>query len=188
MCSAPAEGGLSLDIPFVSPTIPRRRMRGDQDDHLLPLQDLPKGDLFLPTHDNFTFSNGSDDKQLTYLQYKQPEDFYAIKSLSTSSEDSLDITDSSNGYTISSIVNDTSIRAAMIPKKLHYLETECEIDFNQLVFIAKLGEGAFGEVWRAHLWDIEVAVKVLKGNFLRASPLEELADEVAMLKYVFIIP
>ena len=66
--------------------------------------------------------------------------------------------------------------------KLSYLEAQHEISHSQLTFINKLGEGAFGEVWRAFLWDTEVAVKVLKGNFLRTSPLEELAEEVAMLK------
>ena len=71
--------------------------------------------------------------------------------------------------------------------KLSQLDSKCEISYSQLQFINLLGEGAFGEVWRANLWGMEVAVKKLKGNFLRASPFVELAEEVAVLKFVLFI-
>jgi hypothetical protein len=90
-----------------------------------------------------------------------------------------------DGY-VSSSTDERSMSSMDSPhsslNKLSYLQSSGEIQHSQLVFANKLGEGAFGEVWRALLWDMEVAVKVLKGNFLRTSPLEELAEEVALLK------
>eukprot|EP01103_Thecamoeba_quadrilineata_P014399 TRINITY_DN4290_c0_g2_i1.p1 TRINITY_DN4290_c0_g2~~TRINITY_DN4290_c0_g2_i1.p1 ORF type:complete len:1044 (-),score=175.75 TRINITY_DN4290_c0_g2_i1:118-2904(-) len=61
------------------------------------------------------------------------------------------------------------------------LESRCEIDYAQLVFGKKLGEGAFGEVYRAHLWGMDVAVKKIKiENHL--FPITELTNEIALLK------
>lgn len=71
---------------------------------------------------------------------------------------------------------------AWADKFLSLLQGTTEIAFEQIVFYSKLGEGAFGEVWRAQLWDMDVAVKKLKGTLLHDSILTELADEVALLR------
>ena len=39
---------------------------------------------------------------------------------------------------------------------------QAEIDPIALKFTRKLGAGAFGEVWRAELWSMDVAVKKLR--------------------------
>lgn len=82
--------------------------------------------------------------------------------------------------------HDLSLDASKWSAKLSQLESKCEISYAQLQFICLIGEGAFGEVWRANLWGMEVAVKKLKGNCLRASPFVELAEEVAVLKFDFL--
>lgn len=158
--------GLSLEFGDEPPLIPRRKLRAS---------DSPV--LF----DSPTFRQDTPPPQvashlaITLSQYKQFQALYSTPTNPTPS----DIYFSQQSQ---SITQNTNSRASQLPKKLEFLEQQCEIDFDQLVFKNKLGEGAFGEVWRGSLWDLDVAIKRLKGNFLRASPMEELADEVALLK------
>lgn len=53
------------------------------------------------------------------------------------------------------------------------LDGKCTIDYKDLKFICKIGEGMFGDVHRAQLWGMDVAVKKLKCD-TSAFPIEEL--------------
>eukprot|EP01102_Stenamoeba_stenopodia_P010693 TRINITY_DN324_c0_g3_i1.p1 TRINITY_DN324_c0_g3~~TRINITY_DN324_c0_g3_i1.p1 ORF type:complete len:1230 (-),score=275.04 TRINITY_DN324_c0_g3_i1:2625-5846(-) len=64
---------------------------------------------------------------------------------------------------------------------LNILEKRSDIDYSHIQFGRRLGAGAFGEVFHAQLWGIDVAVKKIKCeryNF----PLQEVTSELAMLR------
>ena len=169
--SSPQRRGLNLDLRLDGPMIPRRsRIVRDS-----PVVDSPS---FRPPENIFD-SGDSIHPSVTLSQYQQFQALYK-----TPEADSKPNTSELyfSQYTQPETNSSSNLRASQLPKKLKYLESQCEIEFDQLKFVNRLGEGAFGEVWRGCLWDLDVAIKKLKGNFLRASPLEELADEVALLK------
>lgn len=171
-----ASPGLSLELSNNGPLIPRRKGR-------------PASTVVF---DSPSFRPPSSDAQtqvpphleITISQYKQFQALYSTPTTPSTSDIYFQYTSQTKDSTDNTSNNNNNVnsRASQLPKKLEFLEQQCEIDFDQLVFKNKLGEGAFGEVWRGSLWDLDVAIKRLKGNFLRASPLEELADEVALLK------
>eukprot|EP01101_Sappina_pedata_P013016 TRINITY_DN9327_c0_g1_i1.p1 TRINITY_DN9327_c0_g1~~TRINITY_DN9327_c0_g1_i1.p1 ORF type:complete len:1050 (-),score=229.93 TRINITY_DN9327_c0_g1_i1:59-3151(-) len=61
------------------------------------------------------------------------------------------------------------------------LDSRSEIDFTQLQMGPMLGEGAFGIVYRAELWGMDVAVKKIKESS-NLFPIAELTNEIALLK------
>lgn len=56
-----------------------------------------------------------------------------------------------------------------------------EIDFELLNIQSKVGDGAFGEVFRGRLWGTDVAIKKLKSEQLTPQILQELKQEIAIL-------
>ena len=55
-----------------------------------------------------------------------------------------------------------------------------EIDYSQLTILDKIGDGAFGEVFKGRLWGTDVAVKTVK-NKLTKETLNDLKNEIAIL-------
>nr|AVG22651.1 MAPKKK4 [Plasmodiophora brassicae] len=56
-----------------------------------------------------------------------------------------------------------------------------EIDYSQLTFLTKIGDGAFGEVFKGRLWGTDVAIKKLKDSEVDDKVLADLKNEVAIL-------
>ncbi len=55
-----------------------------------------------------------------------------------------------------------------------------EIQYRDIVFGSKIGEGAFGDVYRGTLWGQEVAIKTMKG--LKRSAIKDFKAEVAIMR------
>lgn len=60
---------------------------------------------------------------------------------------------------------------------------EWEIDFKQIQILDKVGDGAFGEVFKGRLWGTEVAVKCIKGDFTEKA-LSDLKKEMTILSQI----
>ncbi|XXQ31678.1 Protein kinase domain containing protein [Plasmodiophora brassicae] len=56
-----------------------------------------------------------------------------------------------------------------------------EIDYNQITILEKIGDGAFGEVFKGRLWGTDVAVKTIKADQVTESVVDDLKKEVAIL-------
>lgn len=71
----------------------------------------------------------------------------------------------------------------------HFDDGSSEIDFSELKFEEKIGEGTFGEVWKGTCRGKEVAIKKLKKEKSDENALCEFRKEIEIMRYtLFIIP
>jgi len=58
---------------------------------------------------------------------------------------------------------------------------QSEIDYSAIAVLDKIGDGAFGEVYKGRLWGTDVAVKIIKADQVTESVVDDLKKEVAIL-------